>query len=56
MDGEKEYRYMLPEFYMPTCIQCHGTNPGQEGKQIHPTSLARRVGDFAGAISVTIKK
>ena len=50
------YRYILPEFYLPACIGCHGTGKGQEGTKIHPTRLKRDVGSFAGGISVTIIK
>lgn len=56
LDTPSEFRYLLPEFYAPAYIQCHGTNEGQEGFDIHPTKLARSVGNFAGAISIRIKK
>ncbi len=56
LDSPTEFRYMLPEFYAPACIQCHGTNAGQEGFDIHPSKLARSVGSFAGAISIRIRK
>jgi len=49
------YRYILPEFYGPSCIGCHGTNEGQEGEYIHPSKLKRQLNDFAGAISISIR-
>ncbi|PCJ63384.1 MAG: hypothetical protein COA79_00835 [Planctomycetota bacterium] len=55
-DLGKSYRYILPEFYAPSCIKCHGTNEGQEGLKIHPSKLKRKIGDFAGAISVFLDK
>lgn len=56
LDAPSEFRHLLPEFYEPACIQCHGSNKGQEGFAIHPTKLARSVGNFAGAISIRIQK
>jgi hypothetical protein len=53
VDGQ--FRYMLPEFYEVGCINCHGTADGQEGLSIHPSDLARSVGDFGGAISITLE-
>lgn len=52
--SDTAYRYLLPEYYKPGCIQCHGTKKGQEGYDIHPTKIQRKVFDFAGAISVKI--
>jgi len=48
------YRYVLPEYYKPGCISCHGTGTNQEGSMIHPINIPRKVFDFAGAISVQI--
>ena len=56
LDSPTEFRYMLPEFYAPACIQCHGTSDGQEGFDIHPSKLARSVGNYAGSISIRIRK
>ncbi len=49
------FRLMLGEYYGQGCIGCHGTGPGQEGPSIHPSDMARKMGDFAGAISISIK-
>ena len=51
----KQFRYLLPEYYAPACIQCHGTGSGQEGFEIHPSKFPAKVGSFAGAISVIIE-
>ncbi len=50
----QKYRYMIPEYYKPGCIGCHGTGKGQEGFSIHPEKIERKVFDFAGAISINI--
>ena len=55
MVGTK-FRYILPEFYAPSCIGCHGTAAGQEGYKIHPSRIERTTKDFAGAISVILQK
>lgn len=55
-DDAESYRYMLPEYYLAGCITCHGTDEGQEGYSIHPTKLDRSLFQFAGGISITIKK
>lgn len=49
------FRYMLPEFYGTGCIGCHGTDNGQEGYDIHPSKIKRKLNDFAGAISISFK-
>jgi hypothetical protein len=50
------YRYLLPEFYSSSCINCHGTGDGQEGFAIHPSKIERKIDDFAGGISIQFKK
>jgi len=48
------FRLMLGEYYGQGCVGCHGTGPGQEGPSIHPGEIPRGMGDFAGAISISI--
>ena len=55
-DDAESYRYILPEYYLAGCITCHGTKAGQEGHAIHPTKLDRALFQFAGGISITVKK
>ena len=56
-DSGSQFRYILPEYYLPACIQCHGTAKGQEGPNIHPNpELQRGVGSFAGGISLVLQK
>jgi len=46
------FRLILPEYYKSGCLKCHG---GDAGKAIHPSKKAGNLGDFGGAISVTLK-
>ncbi|MCJ8343988.1 DUF3365 domain-containing protein [bacterium] len=56
-DEKTQFRFLLPEYYKPGCIGCHGTTKkSQEGYAIHPSRIQRKVFDFAGAISVRISK
>lgn len=51
--GKKAYRYIIPEFYNRTCLECHG---GDEGRRIHAAKIPGPVSGLGGAISVTIIK
>jgi len=46
------FRLILPEYYKTGCLGCHG---GENGKAIHAEPVEGHLGDFGGAISVTLK-
>ena len=48
----EDCRYILPEFYQPSCMSCHS---GAEGKRIHKGKIEGIAGDIGGAISITFK-
>jgi len=47
------YRLILPEYYKSGCLGCHG---GENGKAIHAQPVEGHLGDFGGAISITLKE
>ncbi|OQW50563.1 MAG: hypothetical protein A4S09_01865 [Proteobacteria bacterium SG_bin7] len=50
---ENEARYINPEYYDASCLNCHGGDPG---KIIHPNCPNKELGEFAGAISIVMKE
>lgn len=49
------FRYMVPEYYGPTCLQCHGEPKGE--KDISGgLKEGLKLGDLGGAVSLTIPK
>ncbi|NHZ84067.1 DUF3365 domain-containing protein, partial [Massilia sp. CCM 8695] len=49
------YRYMIPEYYGTTCLQCHGEPKGE--KDISGgLKEGAKLGDLGGAVSLTIPK
>lgn len=49
------YRYMVPEYYGATCLQCHGEPKGE--KDISGgLKEGAKLGDLGGAVSLTIPK
>jgi len=53
VDGKNAYRLILPEYYIESCMGCHGEPKGATdisgGKK-----EGKKVGDLGGAISVTV--
>ncbi len=49
------YRFMIPEYYGATCLQCHG-DPKGEKDITGALKEGMKLGDLAGAISLTIPK
>jgi Protein of unknown function (DUF3365) len=53
LDGKKAYRLLIPEYYEPSCLACHGEPKGEldiTGGKMEGGKL----GDLGGAISVGI--
>ena len=54
-DGKQVFRFILPEYYKESCLNCHGDPKGElditGGKK-----EGGKLGDLGGAISVTIYK
>lgn len=49
------FRFMIPEYYGATCLQCHG-DPKGEKDITGGLKEGMKLGDLAGAISLTIPK
>lgn len=49
------YRFMIPEYFGATCLQCHG-EPKGEKDITGALKEGLKLGDLAGAISLTIPK
>ena len=49
------YRFMIPEYYGATCLQCHG-DPKGEKDITGALKEGMKLGDLGGAISLTIPK
>ncbi|MBI3713396.1 MAG: DUF3365 domain-containing protein [Burkholderiales bacterium] len=49
------FRFMIPEYYGATCLQCHG-DPKGEKDITGALKEGSKLGDLAGAISLTIPK
>lgn len=54
--GSSAYRQLLPEYYKKGCIGCHGSEPGQDGPNIHQSGLGSKLKALGGAISIIIVK
>lgn len=52
-DGSKVYRYVLPVYISPSCLQCHG---GEDGEKdiTGRTKECYKLGDVIGGISVMV--
>lgn len=53
VDGRDAFRIMLPEYYRPTCLECHGGPKGEVDVTGYPKEGAD-AGDLGGIISITI--
>ena len=53
LNGKKAYRMLIPEYYQPSCLACHGEPKGATditgGKK-----EGRKLGDLGGAVSAAI--
>ena len=52
-NGELAHRLMLPEYYMQSCLSCHGGTKGEIDMTGGPME-GGTLGEVGGAISVTI--
>jgi len=52
-DGRPVYRMLVPEYYTPSCLSCHGTPKGSLDITGYPREGAD-VGDLGGVISITL--
>ncbi len=52
-EGQLAHRLMLPEYYMQSCLSCHGGTKGEIDMTGGPME-GGRLGEVGGAISVTI--
>ncbi len=52
-NGKTAYRYMVPEYYGPSCLSCHG-DPKGERDITGGLKEGGKLGDLGGAVSVII--
>jgi len=53
VNGHKEFRMMVPEYYVPSCLSCHGSPKGSLDITGYPRE-GGKVGDLGSVISVTL--
>ncbi|NLS07699.1 DUF3365 domain-containing protein [Rhizobium sp. P32RR-XVIII] len=53
MDGRRAFRMLIPEYYSPSCLTCHGQPKGEIDISGYPKEGAAE-GDLGGAISITL--
>jgi hypothetical protein len=51
--GKTAYRTAMPEYYAPTCLNCHGGPAGDIDVTGYPKEGAH-AGDLGGVISITL--
>jgi hypothetical protein len=52
-DNRSAYRFLVPEYYVPSCLTCHGAPKGQMDITGYPME-GGKAGDLGAAISVTL--
>jgi hypothetical protein len=52
-DGRPAFRIMVPEYYVESCLTCHGTPKGEMDKTGYPKE-GGKVGDLGAVISITL--
>ena len=52
-DNRNAYRFLVPEYYAPSCLTCHGEPAGQMDITGYPME-GGKAGDLGAAISVTL--
>jgi hypothetical protein len=52
-DGRPAFRIMVPEYYVESCLTCHGMPKGEMDKTGYPKEGAK-VGDVGAVISITL--
>jgi len=53
VDGRPAFRLIVPEYYKPSCLSCHGTPKGEMDITGYPKEGGKE-GDLGAAISVTL--
>ncbi|SCW82606.1 Protein of unknown function [Rhizobium mongolense subsp. loessense] len=53
MDGRQAFRMLIPEYYSPSCLTCHGQPKGEIDVSGYPKEGAAE-GDLGGAISIML--
>ncbi len=53
IDGVRVFRYMIPLYMQPSCVQCHGEPKGELDIAGFPKE-GYKVGELAGAISINV--
>jgi hypothetical protein len=53
IDGRHAFRMLIPEYYSPSCLICHGRPKGEIDVSGYPKEGAAE-GDLGGAISITL--
>jgi hypothetical protein len=52
-EGRTAFRFLVPEYYAPSCLSCHGTPAGEMDITGYPKEGGKE-GDLGSAISVTL--
>jgi Protein of unknown function (DUF3365) len=52
-DGRAAYRFVVPEYYVASCLACHGTPKGELDITGYPKE-GRKLGDLGGVMSITL--
>lgn len=53
LDGRPAFRFLVPEYYQPSCLSCHGGPAGEVDVTGYPKE-GGKAGDLGAAISVTL--
>ena len=53
VDGRPAFRLIVPEYYKPSCLSCHGSPKGETDITGYPKEGGKE-GDLGAAISVTL--
>ena len=53
VDGKPAFRFIVPEYYAPSCLSCHGEPAGETDITGYPKE-GGKAGDLGAAISVTL--
>jgi hypothetical protein len=53
VNGRSAFRILVPEYYTPTCLSCHGDPAGQVDVTGYPKEGGKE-GDLGAAISITL--
>jgi hypothetical protein len=55
VDGHSAFRLLIPEYYAPSCLSCHGDPKGEVDRTGYPKEGAKE-GDLGGVISVLLPR